>query len=196
MNSFMTQMILIQVFLKQKILERTLLLPMSIVISISLLTTIAHAHINASHQSGSVGFAGQHAGMNFEGKFERWQAKLVLPPLSNPNITATFYLNSARTGDSIYDSTLPEYDWFDVENHALGKFVSTNIEVIEEGYQVWGDLTLKNITHPTSFMLTDNGDKLNANFDINRLIYQIGLESDPDAEWVNKTISISMVIDK
>jgi polyisoprenoid-binding protein YceI len=187
----MKQVILIQFFLK-----RILLIPISIVISISLFITVAHAQINASHQSGSVGFTGQHAGMNFEGKFERWQATMVLPPLSNPSITATFYLSSAKTGDSIYDSTLPEFDWFDVENHALGKFVSTNIEVIEKGYQVWGNLTLKNITSPTSFMLIDNGDKLIANFDINRLIYKIGLESDPDAEWVSKTITISMLIKK
>jgi hypothetical protein len=45
-------------------------------------------------------------------------------------------------------------------------------------------------------MLTDNEDKLSASFDINRLAYQIGLESDPDAEWVSKTISISMLLNK
>ena len=177
-------------------LMRILSLSLSIFIYFSLSFTAAHAQINASHQSGSVSFAGLHAGMNFKGKFERWKAILVLPPHNNPSITATFYLKSAKTGDSIYDSTLPEFDWFDVENHELGKFVSTKIEVHEEGCQVWGNLTLKDITKSTRFMLTDNGDKLIARFDINRLDYQIGFESDPDAEWVSKTISISMVINK
>jgi hypothetical protein len=44
--------------------------------------------------------------------------------------------------------------------------------------------------------LIDNQDRLNANFGINRLDYKIGWESDPDADWVGKTISISMVINK
>jgi polyisoprenoid-binding protein YceI len=177
-------------------LTRILRLPFSIALYLTLGTTVAHAQIKTSHQSGMVVFSGQHAGMNFDGKFERWQAILILPPQSNPNITATFYMSSAKTGDSIYDSTLPEFDWFDVENHALGKFVSTKIAVTEEGYQVWGDLTLKNISKPVTFALKDNQNKLSASFDINRIVYQIGLESDPYAEWVSKTISISLVINK
>jgi len=177
-------------------LTRILLLPFSIGIYLSLATLNAHAQIKTSHQSGSIVFSGQHAGMDFEGKFERWQATLILPPQSNPNITATFYMSSAKTGDSIYDSTLSEFDWFDVENHALGKFVSTKIVVTDCGYQVRGDLTLKGITKTVSFELKDNGGKLNASFDINRLAYQIGLESDPDAEWVGKTIAMTVVINK
>jgi len=173
-----------------------MLLAFSIVMYICLSNQNAHAVMNSSHQSGSVAFSGQHAGMYFEGKFERWQATLNLPPQSNPNITATFYMNSAKTGDSIYDSTLPEFDWFDVENHALGTFVSTKIEITEEGFQVLGDLTIKHITKPVSFMLIDSDDKFSASFGINRLDYKIGWESDPDAEWVSKTISISMVIKK
>lgn len=183
-------------FLKNTASMGRLLLPFSIALHLALATTVVQAQLNASHQSGSVVFSGQHAGMNFEGKFERWQATLVLPPEINPKITATFYLNSAKTGDSIYDSTLPEYDWFDTENHPLGKFVSTMITATEGGYQVIGELTLKGISQPTSFVLADNGSKLSANFDINRLLYKIGLESDPDAEWVSKTISISMVLNK
>jgi polyisoprenoid-binding protein YceI len=105
-------------------------------------------------------------------------------------------MSSAKTGDSIYDSTLPEFDWFDVENHPLGSFVSNKVEITEEGYHVLGDLTIKNIAQPVSFMLIDNQYRLNANFGINRLDYKIGWESDPDADWVSKTISISMVINK
>jgi polyisoprenoid-binding protein YceI len=184
-----------RVFLKKTFLARKWLLS-SIVMYLCLGNLNAHAEVKSSHQSGSVAFSGQHAGMNFEGKFERWQATLILPPQSNPKITATFYMSSAKTGDSIYDSTLPEFDWFDVENHALGKFVSTKIEKTEVGFQVLGELTIKSITKPVSFMLTESENKFSASFDINRLDYQIGLESDPDAEWVSKIISISMVIKK
>ncbi|MFT5814492.1 MAG: polyisoprenoid-binding protein YceI [Arenicella sp.] len=190
MKAFMNKNFLMRTFLMQ------VFLPFTIVVYLCSGIPSAHAELKSSHQSGTVAFSGQHAGMNFEGKFERWQATLILPPQSNPNITATFYMSSAKTGDSIYDSTLPEFDWFDVENHALGKFVSTKITIIEAGYQVLGDLTIKNITKPVNFILTDIDAKLTASFGINRLDYQIGLESDPDAEWVSKTISISMLIEK
>jgi polyisoprenoid-binding protein YceI len=176
----------------KKILKTSSLL----VACICLSTLDAYAQLSSSHQSGTVAFSGQHAGMDFDGKFERWQATLVLPPQSNPKINATFYMESAKTGDSIYDSTLPEFDWFDVENHALGKFVSTKIVVTEGGYQVLGDLTIKDISKEVSFMLTDNKDNLSTSFGINRLEYKIGVESDPEAEWVDKTISISMLINK
>jgi polyisoprenoid-binding protein YceI len=171
-------------------------IPFTIVIYFCLGILNAHAEIKSSHQTGNVAFSGQHVGMNFEGKFGRWEATLILPPQNDPNITATFYMGSAKTGDSIYDSTLPEFDWFDVENHPQGKFVSTQISMTEDGYQVRGDLTIKNITNPANFMLIDDGDKLLASFDINRLTYQIGTESDPEAEWVSKIISISMLINK
>jgi polyisoprenoid-binding protein YceI len=186
------------VYLNKTFMNRTLLMrmfiPFTIVMYFCLVVLNAHAEIKSSHQSGNVTFSGQHAGMNFEGNFERWEATLILPPQNNPSITATFYMGYAKTGDSIYDSTLPEFDWFDVENHPQGKFVSTQISITEDGYRVWGDLTLKNITNPANFMLVDDGDKLRASFDINRLAYQIGTESDPEAEWVSKTISISMLI--
>jgi polyisoprenoid-binding protein YceI len=184
-----------QIFSNRAVSMRMLWL-FSIVMYLYLGISNAHAQIEIDHQSGTVAFSGQHAGMNFKGKFERWQAILVLPPQNNSTITATFYMNSAKTGDSIYDSTLPEFDWFDVENYTLGKFASTSIVITEDGYQVLGNLTLKNITQPVSFMLKNDKNKLSASFGINRLDYQIGLESDPEAEWVDKTITIAMVINK
>ena len=45
-------------------------------------------------------------------------------------------------------------------------------------------------------MLKNDKSELSASFGINRLDYQIGLESDPEAEWVDKTITITMVINK
>ncbi len=173
-----------------------MLMAFSIGMFLCLVTLNAHAQLESSHQTGTLSFAGQHAGMDFEGKFERWQATLILPPQNNAKITATFFMISAKTGDSIYDSTLPEFDWFDVENHALGKFVSDKIVLIEGGYQVLGDLTIKGLTKSVSFILADNKENLTARFGINRLDYRIGLESDPDAEWVDKTIFISMLINK
>ncbi|MFT6269425.1 MAG: polyisoprenoid-binding protein YceI [Alphaproteobacteria bacterium] len=139
-----------------------------------------------------VGFSGTHLGMQFYGEFETWQAKLVLPPQSNPSITATFDLTKAKTGDFIYDSTLVEGDWFDVEKHPQGSFVSDVIEVVEGGYKVSGKLTLRGVAKIQSFILTQSGNKLTAEFPINRLEYGIGLDSDPKGEWVSKDITMRL----
>lgn len=170
----------------------------SILVSICFVLSVksAQSEIKASNQTGTIAFAGKHAGMTFEGKFERWQARLVLPPEANPVVTATFQLRHAKTGDSTYDSTLPETDWFDVKNHPLGEFVSTEVVAITTGYQVAGNLTLKGITKLVSFALVDKDNKLAANFAINRLDYKIGFDSDPDADWVSETITMALVIKK
>ncbi|MDT0628683.1 YceI family protein [Alteromonas sp. W364] len=150
--------------------------------------------LNVDNSNSTVRFAGEHAGMKFEGIFEKWSAKLVLPPNDAPSIKADFDLRSAKTGDSTYDNTLPEGDWFDVENHPKGKFVSTKIEKKGDNYEVSGDLSLRGLTHPVSFVLISKGDKLEASFDIDRLKYKIGMDSDPDAEWVSQIIKMNMLL--
>lgn len=158
----------------------------------------AHAftkEIQASATTGTLGFAGEHAGMAFEGSFTDWQATIVLPPADQPKITATFALASAETGDSIYDSTLPEGDWFDIENHPVATFQSEVIEpTTDNEYRVAGTLGLRGKMLPVEFILRSSGDALMANFVIDRLAYGIGMESDPDAEWVSQDISMTLVI--
>lgn len=154
----------------------------------------ANAQIEASNKTGEVSFAGEHAGMKFEGVFERWNAILDLPPSTNPSITATFDLTTAKTGDSTYDSTLPEGDWFDVENHPQGNFKSTNIVASQDAYAVSGELTLRGKSLPIEFVLNRKGKELHASFDIDRLAYGIGLDSDPDADWVSQDINMTITI--
>lgn len=153
------------------------------------------AQIQASQSNGKLSFAGKHAGMSFDGEFTTWQATLELPPSESPNIQASFDLSSAKTGDSTYDSTLPEGDWFDVENHPTAKFVADDIQVKDEGYLVSGELTLRGKSLPIDFVLNSSADKLTAAFTVDRIAYGIGLDSDPDAEWVSRNIEMALEID-
>lgn len=155
--------------------------------------------ITVNQKQSKVSFAGEHVGMKFKGVFEKWEAQLVLPALTesttaptDSSIEASFDLASAKTGDFTYDSTLPEGDWFDVKNHPLGSFVSNTIEVVDGAYHVTGELTLRGISKPQAFVLKKNGDRLQTEFIINRLDYYIGFDSDPDAEWVSKDISMTL----
>lgn len=165
-----------------------------ILLSIALFTisTLAFADNKVDNTNSKVTFSGEHVGMKFSGVFEKWQASLVLPPAANPSINAIFELTSAKTGDFTYDSTLPEGDWFDTNNHPKGRFTSQSVELVENGYKVSGNLELRGVTKPQSFMLKQAGKTLTAQFTINRLDYGIGLDSDPDAEWVSRDIVMGL----
>ena len=152
--------------------------------------------LSVSAKDSKVSFSGEHVGMKFSGVFNKWTADLVLPPADSPKITATFDVASAHTGDSTYDSTLPEGDWFDVKNHPNGLFESKQVIAKGNDYEVTGILTLRGISQPISFILKDNGATLSANFSVNRLTHRIGFESDPDAEWVSKEITMTLLIKK
>jgi polyisoprenoid-binding protein YceI len=149
-----------------------------------------------SAKDSQVSFAGKHVGMTFSGVFNEWNAELILPPDTSPKIIATFNIASAKTGDSTYDSTLPEGDWFDVENHPKGTFESSHIVAKDNDYQVTGMLTLRGISQPVSFLLNNSSAALTASFNIDRLAFNIGMDSDPDAEWVSKEIKMTMTLRK
>lgn len=155
-----------------------------------------YAEYKVSDKDGSVGFSGEHAGMKFSGKFNKWNATLSLPaaPGEEGFIQANFSLKSAKTGDSIYDETLPDGDWFDADNHPMGEFKSTSVLKNANGYAVKGTLHLRGKTLPANFALIKSADRLNASFVIDRLAYGIGLDSDPDAEWVSKDIQMTLDI--
>lgn len=159
-------------------------------------SSVGIAQIKANQNNATLAFAGEHVGMQFNGVFEKWQATLILPPVLEPSVNASFDVSSAKTGDSTYDSTLPEGDWFDVENHPQAKFVSTNVNKSTKGYEVEGIFTLKGIEQVLTFTLEDEGASLVARFNIDRLAHNIGTDSDPDADWVSQYIAMEVTITK
>ncbi len=149
-----------------------------------------------SHENSSVKFDGKHAGMKFEGEFKRFTGVVVLSPISRASINVKFNVESASTGDVVYDETLPESDWFDVANYPTATFKASNIVEIENGYRVTGSLNIKNNEGPIEFDLKHAGNRLQSTLQIDRLHYLIGVESDPEAEWVSQYISLHIDIPK
>ncbi len=150
----------------------------------------------------TIGFSGVHAGNDFEGVFEEWQASIVFDAdnLEGSRLSAGFKPASAKTGNAMYDGTLPQADWFDVQNHQGASFESTSIRANDDGsYRVDGDLTLRGITRQVSFdfTLSDLGTApVNAvgTLVVDRLAFDIGKKSDPKAEWVSQEIKVSINI--
>lgn len=150
--------------------------------------------IEATNQNGTLSFSGKHAGMAFTGVFEQWQANINLSNQEQALITAEFALSSAKTGDSTYDETLPEADWFDVAQHPIATFVSKDIKSHDNNHKVTGNLSIKGQTQHVQFLLRETDKSLTAEFTLNRLSFGIGTESDPNAEWVDKDIQLSLEI--
>jgi polyisoprenoid-binding protein YceI len=157
---------------------------------------------NIDYSQSHVYFSAAHAGKAFSGQFTDWQGEVSFDPahLEQSSITAQFTLSEAKTGNKMFDGTLPSADWFDVKNHPKAAFQTTKITANAEGtYQAEGTLTLRGITLPVAFSFTVSDLAVDpvlvkAQFEVDRLAYGIGKSSDGKAEWVSQMIGLNLEI--
>lgn len=154
------------------------------------------------YQKSELKFSGTHAGNSFEGIFEDWDVIIDFDRenLAASSFTARFRTQSAKTGDILFDRTLPEDDWFFVKEYPEALFESSSISKNKDGsFRVSGDLVIRAISKPAvfNFVLDDENPTeitAKASLMVNRLDYEIGLKSDPQAEWVSRDIKIEIQI--
>lgn len=150
----------------------------------------------------AITFSGTHAGKEFEGKFGTWSAEIDFDAenLEGSTLSATFDLKDAKTGNAMFDGTLPQADWFDVKATPEGTFQSTQILAKGDNvYTAHGDLILRGITQPAVFDFTIadlSADPVvvTGEFPIDRLAFGIGAKSDAKAEWVSQIIEVKLNI--
>jgi len=151
------------------------------------------------YDESTVAFSGIHAGNEFNGAFETWNADIQFDgeSLGQSSLRVVFDTASAKTGNAMYDGTLPSKDWFDVKTYPEAVFESVSFKKNDDGYSVMGDLTIKDTTNPISFDFILEGHNpviMTAEFPINRLDFDIGKGSDPSAEWVNENIIVNLQV--
>lgn len=147
-------------------------------------------------------FNGIHAEKNFDGKFEKWQAEINFDEnnLNASSIKVVIDTASAKTGDKMYDGTLPTQDWFAIKEFPNAEFISTKLSKNNDNsYKAEGKLRIKNITLPISFdFQLDKIDSVTTktafNLIIDRLAFAIGKKSDGDAKWVKKEIKVDVFL--
>lgn len=147
-------------------------------------------------------FSGTHAGKIFNGQFMQWHAVIVFSQqdLENSHAQVTLQTGSAKTGNAMYDGTLPQADWFDSQNYPEAVFTAEEIKQDENGqYFMRGILQIRNIEQPISFPFAleqddEGGARVQATFPISRLAFDIGKGSDANAEWVSDEIQIVLDI--
>ncbi|MEK6806322.1 MAG: cytochrome b/b6 domain-containing protein [Pseudomonadota bacterium] len=143
----------------------------------------------------AVHFSGTHAGVPFRGRFSRWQADIRFDPadLMHSQIGGTFETASASDGVVLHDESLPQKEWFDVERHPAASFRSTRIT----SDTVDGVLTIKGHALPVTLALSVAGDSmtLNGRFEVDRAAADLGMESDPEGQYVSRKITVEVRIE-
>lgn len=145
-----------------------------------------------------IAFSGVHAGTPFRGRFTRWEADLRFNPLAPGaiSVSAAIETASATDGDTLHDETLPLPEWFDVGRHPLARFVATRIRPkAGGGHTVEGALTIKDRVIPVpplDLALGDDRLAITGRFRIDRADANLGMESDPDGEYVSRRIEVEV----
>lgn len=116
-------------------------------------------HLDAAHSS--VGFWSRHAGIaRVRGVFESFHGWAVIDP---DDATASAVLVSIRTSSintrsADRDAHLLSPDFLDAARHPAITFVGTRVAVVgDTEVEVWGDLTVRDVTAPVKVHFTYEG---------------------------------------
>lgn len=145
-----------------------------------------------------IGFAGVHAGADFNGRFDQWQADIRLDEsdLTQSQISARIDTASAQDGVPLHDKTLPQAEWFNSSEYPVAKYQATTITLSGANrYQVQGVLTIKDRDIPVAdlFLVRQNDQaSLTGTFVIDRKAADLGMESDPNGQWVSREITVDV----
>ncbi|MGH8528806.1 MAG: cytochrome b/b6 domain-containing protein [Nevskiales bacterium] len=148
-----------------------------------------------------VKFSGLHAGLPFQGRFTRWQADIRFTPadLEHSQIGGTFETASATDGVPLHDESLSLAEWFNVTRHPLATFRSTRITADGAGaYAVDGVLTIKGhelTLPPLTLSIEGELARISGRFEVDRREADLGMESDPDAQYVSRKIVVEIRVE-
>jgi polyisoprenoid-binding protein YceI len=153
--------------------------------------------INAARSS--ISFSGTHAGKAFTGSFGKWSGQIRFDPAkpAASKVVVLVDLASAKTGNAMYDGTLPKDDWFDTAKMAQGRFETTSITATgKNAYTAQGFLTLRGVRVPVTmpFTLSISGKQavMQGRTSVKRMAFGIGKDSDSAGAWVSLDIPITV----
>lgn len=143
-------------------------------------------------------FSGDNAGTPFSGTFNRWQADLAID-LDQPvqsRVHATIWTASATDGIKMHEEALPTTEWFDVAEYPTASYAVIRVIPNEDGtYLLEGELTIKDHSHPVGplQLRIENGTAtISGKVAIEREAFDLGMESDPNGEWVSNEITVDV----
>jgi polyisoprenoid-binding protein YceI len=139
-------------------------------------------------------FAARSAFGKVHGKIPGVNGEIVFSEsdLKNSHFDTTIEPAKLNTNNGKRDKHLRSADFLDVEKYPQIKFVSKKIEKTGDGYQVTGNLTLKDVTKEIVFPFTfeNQGNKgiFRGSFTINRRDYNVGGKTKLAGDAINLDI--------
>ncbi|KAA3514841.1 hydrogenase [Agrobacterium vitis] len=151
--------------------------------------------------SSSIGFGGTHAGNAFNGRFEEWSGDIRFDPANLPGSKAVILVKtaSARTGDATQEGSLKNGEWLNSTRFPEAKFETTEFRALGgDRYEAKGTLSIKNkplpVVLPFTLKMEGNKAQVDGALELDRAALNLGMFSDPSAEWVSKTISVKIAV--
>jgi polyisoprenoid-binding protein YceI len=149
-------------------------------------------------------FVSKQMGVNFEGKFRKWNANIQFRPrdLAKSKAEISIDLVSIDLASPDSENEAKDRMWFDMANFPVARFVSTSFRSTgTDKYDVAGQLTLKGVTKdivvPVAFSKDAAGNSVaEGSFVVKRLEFKIGegLWSDTDTIANEVVVRIRMVL--
>lgn len=147
----------------------------------------------------TLGFTATQAGKSFDGRFEKFDAKIIFDPADLPkaSIDVTVDMTSAKTGDRQRDTALPDRDLFNAKAYPNAKFVSRDIEEAGSGeYVAHGALTIrdktKDVDLPFSLEINENTAHATGGLTLVRTDFGVGQGELASDEWVAFDVDVKV----
>ncbi|KAB2692840.1 hydrogenase [Ochrobactrum sp. Kaboul] len=165
-------------------------------------TTSAEANATAwaiDPAASAIRFTGTHAGKHFAGQFSQWSGDIRFDPdnLAGSKAVITVNTGSATTGDATQESSLKNGEWFNARRFPDAHFETKSFRSLGgEHYEADAILTIKNKAVPVvlPFTYKPEGDiaAVEGSIELDRAALNLGMFSDPAADWVSKTIAVTI----
>lgn len=147
-------------------------------------------------EGSSVTFNIRNFGFGVDGTFTGLQGKILFDPKDpgKANFEVSVDAATVNTDNSLRDNHLKKEEYFDVQNHARIRFVSTGVAGGKDGkYIMSGKLTIKTTTKDISFPFTaspmGNDYIFSGSFTINRRDFGVGGSS-----TISNNLTISLAV--
>ncbi len=147
----------------------------------------------------TLGFTATQAGAEFDGRFEKFDAKIIFDPanLSSASIDVSVDMTSARTGDRQRDIALPGEDLFATKTYPSATFVSKDVEETSAGqYVAHGALTIrdktKDVDLPFSLEINGNAAHATGGLTLIRTDFGVGQGELASDEWVAFDVDVKV----
>ena len=136
-------------------------------------------------KASKIHFVIKNFGFNTGGDFSGMKGNIRFNPdkPSTSNFDVSVDAPTIDTDNGLRDKHLKKEDYFDVIKYPLIRLASKKVEAtnLAGTYKFTGDLTLKHITKPVTFLFKaiarDNGYFFEGDFRVNRLDYTVGNKS-------------------